>query len=45
MVGNTILLLSPHTDDAELGCGATIAKLIREGKRFIMLRSVLVNRV
>ena len=33
MVGNTILLLSPHTDDAELGCGATIAKLIREGKK------------
>ena len=32
MVGNTILLLSPHTDDAELGCGATISKLIREGK-------------
>ena len=32
MVGNRILLLSPHTDDGELGCGATIAKLIREGK-------------
>ena len=32
MVGNKILLLSPHTDDAELGCGATIAKLIRQGK-------------
>lgn len=25
------LFLSPHTDDAELGCGATIAKLIEEG--------------
>lgn len=33
MVGNTILLLSPHTDDAELGCGASIAKFIRQGKR------------
>lgn len=32
MVGNKILLLSPHTDDGELGCGATIAKLIRQGK-------------
>ena len=32
MVGNTILLLSPHTDDAELGCGATISKLVRQGK-------------
>jgi N-acetylglucosamine malate deacetylase 1 len=35
MVGNTILLLSPHTDDGELGCGATIAKCISEGKRVI----------
>jgi LmbE family N-acetylglucosaminyl deacetylase len=33
MIGNTILLLSPHTDDGELGCGATVAKLIRQGKR------------
>jgi LmbE family N-acetylglucosaminyl deacetylase len=27
----TVLLLAPHTDDAELGSGATIARLIREG--------------
>lgn len=26
-----ILLLSPHTDDVELGCGATISKFIEEG--------------
>jgi len=26
-----ILVLSPHTDDAELGCGGTISRLIREG--------------
>jgi N-acetylglucosamine malate deacetylase 1 len=32
MVGNKILLLSPHTDDGELGCGGTIAKLIEQGK-------------
>ena len=29
---NNILVLSPHTDDAELGCGGTIAKFIKEGK-------------
>lgn len=33
MVGKKILLLSPHTDDGELGCGATVSKLIREGKQ------------
>jgi LmbE family N-acetylglucosaminyl deacetylase len=27
----TVLVLSPHTDDAELGCGGTISRLIREG--------------
>lgn len=26
-----ILILAPHTDDGELGCGATIAKFIDEG--------------
>lgn len=26
-----VLVLSPHTDDAELGCGGTISKLIEEG--------------
>ena len=28
----TILVLAPHTDDGELGCGGTIAKFITEGK-------------
>jgi LmbE family N-acetylglucosaminyl deacetylase len=28
-----ILVLSPHTDDAELGCGATISRLLREGNK------------
>jgi LmbE family N-acetylglucosaminyl deacetylase len=28
----TILILSPHTDDGELGCGGSIAKFIAEGK-------------
>lgn len=27
-----ILILAPHTDDGELGCGATLAKFCREGK-------------
>ena len=27
-----VLVLAPHTDDGEIGCGATIAKLIAEGK-------------
>lgn len=27
----TILILAPHTDDAELGCGATIHRLVQEG--------------
>jgi LmbE family N-acetylglucosaminyl deacetylase len=27
-----ILILSPHTDDGELGCGGTIAKFCTEGK-------------
>ena len=26
-----VLVLAPHTDDGELGCGATIARLIDEG--------------
>jgi len=29
---NRVLILAPHTDDGEFGCGATVAKLIREGK-------------
>lgn len=27
-----ILILAPHTDDGEFGCGASIAKFIQEGK-------------
>ena len=29
---NKILVLGPHTDDGELGCGGTIAKLVEAGK-------------
>lgn len=30
-----ILVLSPHTDDAELGCGGTIARMIQEGHELL----------
>lgn len=29
---NKILILAPHTDDGEFGCGGSIAKFIEEGK-------------
>ena len=32
-----ILILSPHTDDAELGCGGTISKFQREGRNILWL--------
>ena len=31
-----VLVLAPHTDDGEFGCGGTIAKLIDEGCRVYM---------
>lgn len=33
--GQTIVVLSPHTDDGELGCGASIARFISEGYRVV----------
>ena len=32
MNGNSVLVLSPHTDDGELGAGGTISKFLDEGK-------------
>jgi N-acetylglucosamine malate deacetylase 1 len=32
MKNNSIIILSPHTDDAELGCGGTIARMLEEDK-------------
>ena len=32
----TVLALSPHTDDAEFGAGATIARFVREGHDVVM---------
>lgn len=31
----TILVLSPHTDDCELAMGATMANLVRRGKNVV----------
>ena len=28
----SVLVLSPHTDDMEFGCGGTISRLVREEK-------------
>lgn len=33
LAGKTILILAPHTDDGELGCGATISKAIAQGAK------------
>jgi LmbE family N-acetylglucosaminyl deacetylase len=30
-LAHTVLILAPHTDDAELGCGGTVARLVEEG--------------
>ena len=32
MANNRVLILAPHTDDGEFGCGGTISRLIEEGK-------------
>jgi len=35
MTGKTILIISPHTDDGELGCGGSIARFVEEGNNVI----------
>ena len=37
MIPGPVLVLSPHTDDAELGCGGTIARLVAEGRQVNVL--------
>ena len=32
-----VLVLAPHTDDGEFGCGGTISKLIKQGSRVIYI--------
>jgi len=34
---NRILMLAPHTDDVELGCGGTIARFVEEGESQIFV--------
>jgi len=34
-MSKTVLVLAPHTDDGEFGCGGTIAKYVGEGARVI----------
>lgn len=36
-MGKTLMILAPHADDGELGCGATIARLVEEGWRAIYI--------
>lgn len=35
MKNKTILILAPHTDDGEFGCGGAIAKYVAEGARVV----------
>ena len=37
MNSERVLILSPHTDDAELGCGGTIVKLIKQKKEILWI--------
>jgi len=41
----TILFLSPHTDDVELGCGGTIARFVSEGHQVIIVAFTLCDTV
>ena len=34
-MSKTIMVLAPHTDDGEFGCGGTIAKYVAEGARVV----------
>jgi len=34
---HTILVLAPHTDDGEFGCGASICKWVREGRNVLYI--------
>jgi len=33
LAARCVLILAPHTDDGELGCGGTIAKLVEDGEQ------------
>jgi hypothetical protein len=40
-----ILVLAPHTDDGELGCGGLISKAVRQGATVFMQRSLQLTKV
>lgn len=52
VINQRVLILSPHTDDGELGCGAIISKLIENNNKVYevafsiceVLRSQLVTQ-
>ncbi len=41
----TILVLSPHTDDGELGCGAAVNRFIAEGATVIYVAFSTLQRI
>jgi len=41
---DSILIISPHTDDAELGCGGSIAKFVEMGKDVHLLAFSLAEK-
>lgn len=44
MSDKTIMVLAPHTDDGELGCGASIARKIAEGFNVIYVAFSICSR-
>lgn len=43
-MGKKVLVLAPHTDDGELGCGATIAKYIEAGDEVFYVAFSICSR-
>ena len=39
----SILVLAPHTDDMEFGCGGTISKLLQSGSKVFLIVFSIVN--
>lgn len=44
MVAKRVLVLAPHTDDGELGCGGSIAKYAREGAEVFYVAFSICSR-
>lgn len=41
---SNVLVLAPHTDDGELGCGGTMARLVEEGARVTYVAFSIATR-